>query len=144
MQVEQRQSYRSASPNPYAGSQQRPRTQGAPQHRGSDQGYYRSSNEVSRAVSPAPYRDQTERPGSSHMGGEMSLQLAQAPDDGYGSQRSRNGSSRQMNVSARPVSAYGGQPPQQGALRQRSKSVADGRQFNREGRPILHFGKFSC
>ena len=29
------------------------------------------------------------------------------------------------------------------ASRQRSKSVADVRQFNREGRPILHFGKFS-
>jgi hypothetical protein len=34
---------------------------------------------------------------------------------------------------------YGDQQSQT-ALRQRSKSVSDGRQFNRDGRPILYFG----
>jgi hypothetical protein len=28
------------------------------------------------------------------------------------------------------------------ALRQRSKSVAESRHFTRDGRPILHFGRF--
>lgn len=49
------------------------------------------------------------------------------------------------------MSYYGGQSGQQQQQqqlaqvnpRQRSKSVADGRQFNRDGRPILHFGKIS-
>jgi hypothetical protein len=138
MQVETRQQYRSASPNPYGGSQ-RSRTQSSsPQKRGSDQGYYRhnSPNDVGRAVSPAPFRDQ-ERPGSSHVNSDMAMQLAPAPDDGYGSQKGRG--SRASN--ARPISYYGGGQQVATASRQRSKSVADVRQFNREGRPILHFGK---
>jgi hypothetical protein len=138
MQVDTRQQYRSASPNPYSGSQ-RSRTQSiSPQKRGSDQGYYRhnSPNDVARAVSPAPFRDQ-ERPGSSHVNDSMAIQLAPAPDDGYGSQKGRGGS---RAGKARPVSYYAGQQGQV-ASRQRSKSVADVRQFNREGRPILHFGK---
>lgn len=143
-QGDSRQSYRSASPNPYGGSQQRGAAS-APQKRGSDQAYYRqhSGHDVSRAVSPAPFRGQADRPGSSHMGGDMSMQLASA-DDGYGSQRSR-GSGRPGTSgggSTRPMSSYGGQGAQQRPQeRQRSKSVADGRQFNKDGRPILHFGK---
>jgi hypothetical protein len=143
-----RQSYRSASPNPY-GSQPRMNQQST-QHRSSDQTYYRhtSPNDVARAVSPAPFRDRTDRPGSSRVS-DMSIQLAPAPEDGgYGSQRGRGGHGRSMTGggNARPVSVYGGPgngqlQQAQGTLRQRSKSVADGRQFNRDGRPILHFGK---
>ncbi|KAG4418245.1 hypothetical protein IFR04_008603 [Cadophora malorum] len=146
MQPDARQSYRSASPNPYAGSQRTRAQSSTPQKRGSDQGYYRhnSPNDVARAVSPAPFRDQ-ERPNSSHMNNDMSMQmqLAPAPEDGYGSQRgSRSGGS----ANSRTMSYYGGsqagsQGGQQLASRQRSKSVADVRQFNREGRPILHFAR---
>jgi hypothetical protein len=137
-----RQPYRSASPNPYAGSQ-RSRTQSqsaSPVKRGSEQGYYRqnSPNEIARAVSPAPFRE-PERPHSSHVATDMAVQLAPAPSDGYGSHgraSSRAGSSRTMSY-------YGGQGSQNNQVsRQRSKSVADVRQYNREGRPILHFGKF--
>lgn len=144
MQVDTRQAYRSASPNPYGGSQ-RSRTQSiSPQKRGSDQSYYRhnSPNDVTRAVSPAPYRDQ-ERPGSSHVNNEMSMQLAPGPDDGYGSQKGRSSARPGTSNNPRPMSYYGGQGGQQGSggARQRSKSVADVRQFNREGRPILNFAR---
>ncbi|EPE28954.1 SH3-domain-containing protein [Glarea lozoyensis ATCC 20868] len=141
MQVDSRQAYRSASPNPYGGSQ-RSRTQSqsaSPVKRGSEQnGYYRqnSPNEIARAVSPAPFREQ-ERPHSSHVASDMAVQLAPAPSDGYGSQGrggSRAGSSRTMSY-------YGGQGSNSQVSRQRSKSVADVRQYNREGRPILHFAR---
>ncbi|TVY33034.1 Septation protein [Lachnellula subtilissima] len=140
MHVDTRQGYRSASPNPY-GSQHAGTQSTRPQKRSSDQ-YYRhaSPNEVARAVSPAPFREQ-ERPGSSHMGGEMSIQLAPGQIEGYGSQGRGSGRSGGSG-SARPLSYYGGGGSQVGsASRQRSKSVADVRQFNREGRPILHFAR---
>jgi hypothetical protein len=140
MHVDTRQGYRSASPNPYGS--QRARTQSASlQKRGSDQGYYRqtSPNEVARAVSPAPFREQ-ERPNSSHVNGDMSMQLAPGPNDGYGSQGRGSGRAGGSG-SARPVSYYGGGSQQGSASKQKSKSVADVRQFNREGRPILQFGK---
>jgi hypothetical protein len=143
MQVDTRQAYRSASPNPYGGSQRNRVQTTSVQKRGSDQGYYRhnSPNDVVRAISPAPFRDQ-ERPNSSHMNNDMSMQLAPSPEDGYGSQKGRGGGRAGGN--ARPISYYGGQGGQQGggASRQRSKSVADVRQFTRDGRPILHFGTF--
>lgn len=145
MQVDTRQAYRSASPNPYGGSQRSRAQSSSPQKRGSDQGYYRhnSPNDVARAVSPAPYRDQ-ERPGSNHVNNEMSIQLAPGPDDGYGSQKGRSEGRPNPSGNSRPLSYYGGQGSQQGSTgsRQRSKSVADGRQFNRDGRPILNFGSF--
>lgn len=139
MQVDTRQGYRSASPNPYGGSQRSHTQLSSSQKRGSDQGYYRhnSPNDVARAVSPAPFREQ-ERPNSSHVSTDMAMQLAPGPNDGYGSQ-GRGGS--RSGSSARPVSYYGGGSQQGSASRQRSKSVADVRQFNREGRPILHFCK---
>jgi hypothetical protein len=146
MQVDNRQAYRSASPNPYAGSQ-RSRTQSqsaSPVKRGSEQGYYRQNSPhdiATRAVSPAPYAREPERPHSSHVATDMAVQLAPAPSDGYGSQ-GRGGS---RAGSARTMSYYGGSQGQGGqnsqVSRQRSKSVADVRQYNREGRPILHFGK---
>lgn len=143
-----RQGYRSASPNPYGGnSQQRGAPQGG-QHRSSDQAYYRhnSPGDTARSVSPAPFR---ERPGSRMSGGDMSLQLAPAGDDGYGSQQGRHGGQRpRTSGTNRPVSYYGGQSGHQQQIaqvnpHQRSKSVADNRQFNRDGRPILHFGMFA-
>ncbi|CZT43072.1 probable proline-serine-threonine phosphatase-interacting protein 2 [Rhynchosporium secalis] len=146
IQPDARQSYRSASPNPYAGSQRNRAQSTTPQKRGSDQGYYRhnSPNDAARAASPAPFRNE-ERPSSSHMNSDISMQmqLAPAPEDGYGSQRGgRSGGS----ASSRTMSYYGGsqsgsQGGQQLASRQRSKSVADVRQYNREGRPILHFAR---
>jgi hypothetical protein len=156
MQSDSRQSYRSASPNPYGGSQgsaspnpyggsQRSRTQStvsSHQKRGSDQGYYRhnSPGEVARAVSPAPFREQ-QRPSSGYMNNEMAMQLAASPEDHYGSQSSRRSGTGSI---ARPMSSYyGSQAGQVGSARQRSKSVADVRQFTRDGRPILHFGKSS-
>jgi hypothetical protein len=74
----------------------------------------------------------------------MSVQLAPNPDIGYGSQNGR-WAGRQGTGNSRPISYYGGQGGQQGqgSSRQRSKSVADVRQFTRDGRPILHFGKSS-
>ncbi|TVY75659.1 Septation protein imp2 [Lachnellula suecica] len=151
MQVDTRQGYRSASPNPQsyhsaspnpAYGSQRTRTQSAsPQKRGSDQGYYRhaSPNEIAaRAVSPAPFRDQ-ERPSSSHVGGDMSVQLAPDPNE-YGSQ-GRTGGRGGGSGASRPGSYYGGGSQHGSASRQRSKSVADVRQFNREGRPIVHFAR---
>lgn len=152
IQTDSRQGYRSASPNPYTGSQQRTYQQSAsPQKRSSDQNSYRQSsyNEVTRAVSPAPYRDHSDTAGG-HRNSDMSIQLAPIPDDGYGgSQRGRNGGSGRPGTSgaARPLSLYNGgyadQQQSQGGSRQRSKSVVDVRQFSRDGRPILHFGK-SC
>jgi hypothetical protein len=149
MSSDPRQGHRSVSPNPYGGSQ-RGAPQQSTQHRSSGS-YYRhnSPGDIVRAVSPAPFR---ERPESTRVsGGEMSLQLAPVPDDEYGSQRGRNGGGRPTTSGNRAMSYYGGQSGQQQQQqqlaqvnpRQRSKSVADGRQFNRDGRPILHFGKIS-
>jgi hypothetical protein len=109
------QSYhRSASPNPHSGSQRGKPSNMTPHHRGSDQGYYRH-NSPNDAASYA-------RPGSSH---DMAVQLSPG---GGGSQRGRDG---------RPGTSAG-----QSGSRQRSKSVADpSRQFTRDGRPIMHFGK---
>ncbi|KFY88987.1 hypothetical protein V498_06575 [Pseudogymnoascus sp. VKM F-4517 (FW-2822)] len=137
------QGYRSVSPNPYGGNSQQ---RGAPQHRGSDQGYYRhnSPGDTARSVSPAPFR---ERPGSRMSGVDMSMQLAPAGDDGYGSQQGRHGGGRpRTSGTSRPMSYYGGQGGQQQQIaqvnpHQRSKSVADNRQFNRDGRPIIHFAR---
>lgn len=151
-QAEYRQQARSVSPNPYAGSQhggsqyggsQRSRTQSySPQKRGSDQ-YFRhnSPGDVGRSVSPNPYQQQ-ERPTSSHVGSDMAMQLAPVGDDGYGSQ-GRGSSRAGSRAGGRPASTYYGNQPQQQQLatRTRSKSVADVRKFNSQGRPILHFGK---
>lgn len=63
----------------------------------------------------------------------MAVQLAPGGDDPYGSQRSR-GSARS---DSRAMGLYEG-----GSSRPRSKSVADpARQYSRDGRPILHFGR---
>jgi len=144
-----RKGHRSASPNPYSGSQghhSQSQMSMTPK-RGSDQGYYRhtSPNDMARAASPSPYRGgEYARPGSSHVNNDMAMQLAPAGDDGYGSQRGRGSrpGTGSGSVSSRAMSYYEGGVGGQGASRQRSKSVADpNRQYTRDGRPIMHFGK---
>lgn len=125
--------HRSASPNPYGDGRRgsasaTPKQQQQPQARGSGQGFYQrhgSPGDLPRAASPSPYRGDE----GSEYGGSM---------------RGRGG-----GVGARPGTSQsnrGGQmsfyePP--GAVgRARSKSVADGRQFTRDGRPIMHYGEF--
>ncbi|KAI1881079.1 hypothetical protein JX265_001319 [Neoarthrinium moseri] len=136
--VDPRQHHRSASPNPYSGSQhQRSQSSmGAAAPRGSDQGYFRhnSPNEMARSASPAPFRNDYDRPSSS----DMAVQLSPGAEDGYGSQRGRNG---------RPGTSQGGQVAfydgrQMSTSRQRSKSLADpSRQYTKDGRPILHLAR---
>ena len=124
--------YRSASPNPYGG-QQRNSSQASISQRG----YYGSASPSgsARGASPSSYRDYN-RPQSSYGNCDMAVQLAPSSDDAYGSQRSR-GSARS---DSRAMGLYEG-----GASRPRSKSMADpARQYSRDGRPILHFGKRPC
>jgi len=139
MTSDSRKGYRSASPNPYSGSQGHPSQASVTPKRGSDQGYYRhnSPNDMSRTASPSPYRSEFARPGSSHVANDMSVQLAPAGDDGYGSQRGRN-SRPGTSSGSRAMGLYEGG----GGSRQRSKSVADpNRQYTRDGRPVMHFGE---
>jgi hypothetical protein len=69
----------------------------------------------------------------------MALQLAPAG--------SENGSVYGGSQRGRPTSSYhgnGGQGPGGGQLsmRVRSKSVAEPRQYTKEGKPILHYGTY--
>lgn len=131
--------YRSASPNPYSGHHRNGSQVSVSQQRGSDQGYYGSASPHGstrgstrgsiRGASPASHRGgDYNRPRSSYGGGsDMAVQLSPAGDDRYGSQRGRGA-----------VDLY------DGGSRPRSKSVADpSRQYTRDGRPIMHFGKFA-
>jgi hypothetical protein len=88
-----------------------------------------------RAVSPQPQFRQQARPSSA---GGMELQLSQP--DMYGS--SGDGYASPQRESRRPMSYYDG-GSQRSRSRSRSMAVADpGRQFSRDGRPILHFGMY--
>ncbi|KAJ4305511.1 formin-binding protein [Kalmusia sp. IMI 367209] len=104
----------------------------------------------SRAVSPQPqFRQSYDRPPSSR-GSDMALQLAPGPGsergDGSvygGSVRGRNGGGGQ-----RPQSSYYGSgasdlhhSASQMSSRVRSKSVAEPRQYTRDGRMILHYSR---
>ena len=90
-----------------------------------------------RAVSPNPQFRQQSRPSSS---GGMELQLS-GNHDMYGS-TSPGGYASSARGSSRPSSSYGEAPPPVGRSRSRTMAVAEpGRQFSRDGRPILHFGK---
>lgn len=136
-----RMDYRSVSPNPYNGHHHRNSSQASlSQNRAPDQNYYRQASPhgsvhgsvhgSARGASPSPYKDYT-RPQSSYGGSDMAVQLAPVSDDPYGSQRSRSG-----RPESRAMGLYDGG-------HQRSKSVADpSRQYSRDGRPILHMGKF--
>ncbi|KAH8884669.1 hypothetical protein GQ53DRAFT_770751 [Thozetella sp. PMI_491] len=153
--------HRSASPNPYSGSQsqqqqqqqhQRGSSGQIPPKRGSDQGYYRqnSPNDFARPGSSMGNRapENYARPGSSmgSRGGEYqrpgsSMGDMGGAEDSYGSQRGRGGrpGTSQGN---RAMTFYEGSGAVQPASRQRSKSVADpSRQFTRDGRPIMHFAR---
>lgn len=122
-----RMDHRSVSPNPHGSYQSRNGSQ-ASMNRGSAQGFYRGASP--NDASPSSY-SQYGRPKSVYgqsSGGDMSVQLAPTGEEGYGSQRGRGGS--------QAMGLY------EGNSRPRSKSVADpSRQYTRDGRPILHFGK---
>ena len=125
---------RSASPNPYGGQRSRQTPVGSPSKTSYSQ--HNSPSDVGRSASPQPQFARQERP---HSSGNMAMQLSEGPG---GAQRGGRGA----NNGGRPMSYYGGQPPQQSsdsnAARVRSKSVADGRKFTVDGRPILQFGMF--
>lgn len=160
---------RSASPNPYAGSQRGSMNSrhGSIQMEGtnlrnSPQGFYRqnSPNDAARSASPAPFRGAGDygrpasrgdygrpasRAGSNYSGAHNDMPRGMSPaptDDGYGGSTRGRGGRPGTSQGNRGISLY--EPP--GAVapasRQRSKSVADtGRQYTKDGRPILHFGK---
>ncbi|PYH78969.1 putative cell division control protein [Aspergillus uvarum CBS 121591] len=88
-----------------------------------------------RAVSPQPQFRQQARPSSA---GGMELQLS-SPSDMYGGTNDGYASRRD---SGRPMSYYGDNASVRSRSRSRSMAVADpGRQFSRDGRPILHFAR---
>ncbi|CAK7224236.1 formin-binding protein [Sporothrix curviconia] len=154
-QPDPRMSHRSASPNPYASRppsrQQQPQMASTPK-RDSNQYYSRhaSPNDMSRAASPSPYRgEQPGRPRSSmanHHNADMAVQLSSygGGDDGYGSQRSRGGSTSRpgtSNSNSRAMGLYEGGGSSGDSMRSRSKSIGENRQFTRDGRPIMHFAR---
>ena len=120
---------RSASPNPYGGGRTRQTPNASPTKGGYSARH--AATDYGREVSPQPQFANQERP---HSSGNMAIQLA---DGGQQARGATNG---------RPMSYYGGQSgPQSGAYpaieRPRAKSVADGRKFTADGRPILQQGK---
>ena len=121
---------RSASPNPYGGSRPRQMPDPSPtKSRYSRQNSPNGPDDI-RIPSPQPQLSRGERPSSS---GNMHVQLSNGPPQGHANDRGR------------PMSYYGGQPQQQRqdlqAARPRAKSVADGRKFTADGRPILQMGE---
>ena len=147
----QQQPYRAPSPNPY-GDQggSRPRAQsnsplkpqpnyGGYNSRGGSPGY-----QVPRAASPNPAYNRPaggSRPGSSRGSdqGAMALQLApSAGNDPYAGGAQRGG--RPQSQYYPPEGSYGAA---QLASRTRSQSVGAQRQYTKDGRPILHYGKSS-
>lgn len=155
---------RAASPQPpqpqYAQAQSRPGSRAAPAQ-SSPQPTYASPRPASRAApasrvaSPNPqFRQSYDRPSSSR-GSDMALQLAPAGSergDGSvygGSVRGRSGTGGQQQ---RPQSSYyggggGGEnlqhSPSTMSSRVRSKSVAEPRQYTRDGRMIVNYCKFT-
>ncbi|KAL8689768.1 MAG: hypothetical protein Q9218_004635 [Villophora microphyllina] len=131
---------RSVSPNPYGGGRQKqtPNTSPTKQpYTNGNTSRYHSPNDIRRSASPQPQYSQQQRPNSS-MG--MQLQLASSePGRGAANQRSRGQSN------ARPLTYYAGQqappPPSDVGGRNRSKSAANGRQYTKDGRPILEFAR---
>jgi hypothetical protein len=115
----------------------------------------RAAPSQSRAASPNPaFRQSYDRPSSSR-GSDMALQIAPGPGsergDGSvygGSARGRNGGGGQRPQSsyysnpARPMSGYGNGGGSQISNRERSKSLAEPRQYTKDGRMILHYCKY--
>ncbi|KAL8871447.1 MAG: hypothetical protein Q9174_002720 [Haloplaca sp. 1 TL-2023] len=130
---------RSASPNPYGTNRPRQTPNVSPAkapYANGNTSRYHSPNDIRRSASPQPQYTQQQRPNSS---GGMQLQLTPG-DSGTGgaTQRARGQSS------VRPLTYYGGQqaPSENNAgARNRSKSVANGRQYTKDGRPILEFAR---
>ncbi|KAG9228685.1 putative septation protein imp2 [Amylocarpus encephaloides] len=137
-----RQKYEDQTRNMFNAPQARPDSQG---HGSSQSRPGTRGSDMPRATSPAPPRSTSPRPGmqsdarQGYRSADMAVQLAPAPSSaGYGS----HGSASSRAGSSRTMSQYGGNSLQNGpSSRQRSKSVADVRQYNREGRPILHFSR---
>jgi hypothetical protein len=148
---------RSASPNPQMAHGQQHPGRGSSGSINSGAGGF-----PPRAVSPLPqqawhaHQQQQQAPmrgggpvgGSvsrptSRAGGDMALQLSNGPPagGGYGSARGRAATGGQQ---ARPVSGVfdGRGFAGAGDARTRSRSVAEGRQFTKDGRAILHHGSF--
>ncbi|KAF9739935.1 hypothetical protein PMIN06_011762 [Paraphaeosphaeria minitans] len=162
---------RAASPQPpqpqYAQSQSRPGSRAAPSQSSPQPAYASTrpaSRPASRAASPNPaFRQSYDRPSSSR-GSEMALQLAPAGSergDGSayggsmygGSVRGRSGTAQGQQ---RPQSSYygggggggggaGGEglqhSPSTMSSRVRSKSVAEPRQYTRDGRMIVNYSR---
>jgi len=147
---------RAASPNPYGGpppnGRPRPHSQ-SPMKQGYN-GQAPSPNQMPRARSPQPgYGGPQMRPNSrppssrgSEHGGNMAMQLSNGPGDDYGhpSRGSFNSNTprpRSQMYGDGPYAAASGPPGGGQMTRDRSQSNAGGRQFTKDGRPILHFGK---
>lgn len=97
-----------------------------------------SPSAMPRAVSPQPQFKQQNRPSSA---GGMELQLSGNQVDMYGG---HDGYGTRGRGGGRPMSYYEGGDPV-GRSRSRTLAVADpGRQYSRDGRPILHFGEHIC
>jgi hypothetical protein len=138
---------RAASPQPppqpaFAQSQSRPTSRPASR-----------AAPVSRAVSPQPqFRQQTYDRPSSSRGSDMALQLAPASERGEGSVY---GGSQRGRGGARPQSSYyggsgstefnysggGGGSSVRAESRVRSKSLAEPKNYNKDGRIILNYCK---
>lgn len=163
---------RAASPQPpqpaYAQSQSRPGSRAAPLQSSPKPAYANPRPQSraapsSRAASPQPqFRNSHDRPPSSRgsdMAGGMAIQLAPGPGsergDGSvyggsvygGSVRGRTNTGG--STGQRPQSSYyadGGEglrhSPSQMSSRVRSKSVAEPRQYTRDGRMILHYCEY--
>ncbi|RKF64281.1 putative contractile ring protein imp2 [Erysiphe neolycopersici] len=139
IKTESRKSYRSVSPNSYSESPQshqytRQKT------RSSDQvSYMQNSPNRMRVASPAVFRE-SDRPSSRSFRNETQMQLALADDEYYAPYGGGRNSRASGSMSPRPLSRYEG-GVQDLTTRQRSRSVAEVRQYNSQGRPILHFAR---
>ena len=133
---EQRQGYRSMSPNPYHRSVRGQHPSRSPPKRDSDRRYAPSEKQ----------RTDHHRRGSADVVSTQ-LQLSPALENGYDDPA--HGRGRHVAVD-RPMTYYGGsgrdhpstqvqRSPAEGRVR--SRSINDGRQFNQDGIPILHHGK---
>lgn len=136
-------------------------------HRGSDAGYYSSSMNnrhaspgIDRSASPAVaspgYRSASPAPyATGSVRGEFGGRPGSSATEegsmrGRGVPMQRPGTSNSYRPGGMSSSLGGGaggqmglyEPPGQ-VSRARSKSVADGRQFTRDGRPIMHYGMVS-
>lgn len=111
----------------------------------------RAAGPPSRVASPNPqFRQSYDRPSSSR-GSDMALQLAPGPGSERGegsiyggSQRGRGGGGQRPTSSyyANGSDGFGGGGGSQLSTRVRSKSVAEPRQYTKDGRMILHYCEY--